>query len=54
MGHGAGSLLSALTIIHDACAALNVLPPNNTNVNIPVWDNNIRKTILPRVQGLIL
>ncbi|CAI2177440.1 8108_t:CDS:2 [Funneliformis geosporum] len=53
MGHGAGSLLSALTIVHDACATLNVLPSNNTDVNIPVWDN-IRRTTLPRVQGLIL
>jgi len=54
MGHGAGSILSALTVIHDACAALNVLPPNSTDVNIPLWDNNIRKTGLPRVHGLIL
>ncbi|CAG8655681.1 1358_t:CDS:2, partial [Funneliformis caledonium] len=53
MGHDAGSLLSALTVIHDACATLNVLPSNNTNVNIPVWDN-VRRTGLPRVQGLIL
>src|SRR5687768_7468292 len=54
MGHGAGSLLSALTIIHDACSTLKVLPPNNTDINIPLWDNNIRRTALPRVQGLIL
>ncbi|CAB4478071.1 uncharacterized protein OCT59_007300 [Rhizophagus irregularis] len=54
MGHGAGSILSALTVIHDVCATLNVLPPNNTNVNIPLWDNNIRKTGSPRVHGLIL
>ncbi|RIA95424.1 Alpha/Beta hydrolase protein [Glomus cerebriforme] len=54
MGHGAGSLLSALTIIHDVCATLNVLPPNNTSIKIPLWDNNIRRTELPRVHGLIL
>ncbi|CAG8508337.1 13618_t:CDS:10 [Ambispora leptoticha] len=54
MGHSAGAFLAALTVIHDACATLGVMPLNNTHVNIPVWDNVSRRTPLPRVQGLIL
>ncbi|CAG8464509.1 1868_t:CDS:2, partial [Ambispora gerdemannii] len=54
MGHSAGALLAALTVIHDACATLGVMPLNTTHVNIPVWDNVSRRTSLPRVQGLIL
>ncbi len=54
MGHGAGSLLSALTIVHDVCASLNVLPLNKSSVNIPKWNNDIRRTGIPRVNGLIL
>ncbi|RHZ88596.1 hypothetical protein Glove_22g7 [Diversispora epigaea] len=51
MGHSAGVLLSALTVIHDVCASLNVLPVNNSNVQIPIWDK--KGTRLPRLQGLI-
>ncbi|KAG9293113.1 hypothetical protein G9A89_016475 [Geosiphon pyriformis] len=53
MGHSAGALLSALTIIHDVCARLNVLPLNNSSVRIPHW-NNAPRSLAPRVQGLIL
>lgn len=54
MGHSAGALIATLTVVHDACASLGVLPQNNTSVQIPVWDNSTRRTSLPRVAGLIL
>ncbi|CAG8456363.1 3991_t:CDS:10 [Paraglomus brasilianum] len=54
LGHAAGALICALTIVHDVCASLDVLPPNTTEVNLPIWDNAIRRTPMPRVQGLIL
>ncbi|CAG8560091.1 6518_t:CDS:10 [Paraglomus occultum] len=54
LGHAAGALICALTIVHDVCASLDVLPPNPTEVNLPIWDNAIRRTPMPRVQGLIL
>ncbi|CAG8530031.1 4350_t:CDS:2 [Diversispora eburnea] len=50
MGHSTGVLISALTVIHDVCSSLNILPINNSEVQIPIWDKGIR---LPRLQGLI-
>ncbi|CAG8666187.1 11136_t:CDS:2, partial [Cetraspora pellucida] len=54
MGHSAGALLSALTVIHDACATLHALPINTTNVKIPVCGHTNGRAGLPRIQGLIL
>ncbi|CAG8575060.1 9842_t:CDS:2, partial [Racocetra persica] len=54
MGHSAGALLSALTVIHDACAILHALPINTTDVRIPVCGNTNGRAGLPRIQGLIL
>ncbi|KAF0381910.1 alpha/beta-hydrolase [Gigaspora margarita] len=54
MGHSAGALLSALTVIHDACATLHALPINTTDVKIPVCGHTNGMAGLPRIQGLIL
>ncbi|CAG8589348.1 15564_t:CDS:10, partial [Acaulospora morrowiae] len=54
MGHAAGATLAALTVIHDACAAMHVLPTNTTGVQLPVWNKAAKKTCLPRIRGLIL
>ncbi|CAG8477526.1 6061_t:CDS:2 [Acaulospora colombiana] len=56
MGHAAGAVLSALTVIHHACATLRLLPPNNTRLHLPVWNETAKKGLehvhaMPRVMG---
>jgi len=55
MGHSAGALISALTVIHNICATLHVLPFNNSSIHLPVFNNNpFKRSELPRIAGLML
>ncbi|CAH1759054.1 8882_t:CDS:10 [Entrophospora sp. SA101] len=55
MGHSAGALISALTVVHNICATLHVLPFNNSSIHLPVFNNNpFKRSELPRIAGLML